>query len=259
MRSRGFGVEIECGVSSRHHNADEYHKRFEQRHGTGYDRYDDSFYDETYARMLVDDWCSRGLISAEWGELFGWDGTLIELRSPILKGPSGFKELRKVMNLLLDHGGYVTEEDGLHIHHDAPEFVRNQELVLALVESWYENNEHIYNLVHRDRVDGWASPAWHEHDVARLQEGSDYYNFGRKDLNINALRKHGSIEIRLHQGTLSFEEAEAWIRFGQAFINKIAAGKKAVVPTANTVELIQKLRVPQRVRPDLVKKMRVAA
>ena len=244
MRDRKFGVEIECG------------------HRTG---------NTARVRELLVREVAEGNIDRRWvrSGSVGSDGTLVEIRSPILAGKAGFSELRKVMKLLTDTGGYVTSYDGMHVHHDAPEFVGNLELTRELVRSWVANRKNIEKFVARDRWDNGACSAWSGESLNLLESAKKfgthreilttpdgytyekYFAYGRRDLNISALEEHGTVELRLHEGCLDFERAEAWIRFGQAFLNKVANGKKAVPECENYDELLRRLRVAQVARERL--------
>lgn len=205
IHERRFGVEIECGFGKRTQYAS---GRWEAAHD-----------------VLVG-LAEEGKCSPYWAEHAEHDGTLIEFKSPILQGKAGFKELHTVMNTLVAAGAYVTRYDGMHVHHDAPEFRDDMAAVARLVESWSANIEEIRKFVAPRRYGGGRQksvaencPPWDAHGVELVKEG--YKGMGRRDLNVNALDKHGTVEIRLCQGTLNPQFAEAWIRFGQAFLGKV--------------------------------------
>lgn len=244
MKNRRFGIEIECG----------------------FNRGQDRQASINECRGLLTDAGRKGDIDPYWGQHMGTDGTLIEARSPILAGREGFKEVHRVMNLLRSNGGYVTQSDGMHVHHDAPEFVNDVDAVIRLVKSWVENRHIIERFVARNRHTSAATPHWPETEVKRLEKftlplderiralnvrkgGSAYYGpneyvdrngyrvqiedfkqvgWNRRDLNIAALQEHGSIEIRLHEGCLDPVRAEAWLKFGQAFLNSVANRKNPI-------------------------------
>ena len=56
-------------------------------------------------------------------------------------------------------------------------------------------------------------------DVDRHLPGERY-----KALNVTCYPKYGTVEVRLHQGTLSAEKITAWVDFGQALIAWAKAG-----------------------------------
>lgn len=180
----------------------------------------------------------------------GHDGTEWEIKTPPLSGPNGFKKVKRFLEAILDRGAYVTDQDGLHVHHDAPEFIDNPAPVLALVENWNENQYEIMKMVKRNRNNRWACPSWSHYDVNVLRERLEVhdphaiYGFGRKNLNVSALRRHGTIEIRLHEGTLEYDEVLSWVRFGQSFIGKALDESENRVENEASVEtLLRKINV----------------
>src|SRR5512138_1933860 len=94
---RGFGVEIECG------------------HRDGCDHVRASMQSAGF-NMRSD--------YAHGGYNVGYDGSGVEVRTPILRGKEGFRELKRIFKHLNDEGCYVTTRDGMHVHHDAPELVQ---------------------------------------------------------------------------------------------------------------------------------------
>jgi hypothetical protein len=207
MNKRPFGVEIECGSN----------------------RY--SYYD---VEQLL---CDNGL--ENWAEMeVDCDGSGIEIRSPILVGRKGMNELEKVFNLLNENNFYTGREDGMHVHHDVSDL--DVEDIHRIAVSWYNNQNHIHTMVDRYRVENRWCPALRvsdlemiEREIAHKRSGTndnvlDYYHPNRvcyekyRALSLNARQYHDTIEIRLHEGTLNFERAKAWIQFGQTFISRIA-------------------------------------
>jgi len=173
------------------------------------------------------------------------DGSEIELGSRILQGKEGFDELKYVMDHFTKQGCYVTSSDGLHIHHDAPDYLDNQDAIIKLVDSWNDNRDAIYRMVNPDRWQRYACSAWEDSAVQRLKKGDGPGNFGRYDLNIRSLAKYGTIEIRLHEGTLDYSEAEAWIKFGQMFLNSVAKRKFRIPIDENSKMLLRRVKMPR--------------
>lgn len=241
MRNRAFGVEIEfaSGGKGRDLTMDLLRREIGISVTSSYTS------DPTYWRI-------------------GHDGSELELRTPILRGRKGFNALKDVMDCLLSNECYVTQSDGMHVHHDAPEFVNNIDNCIKLVSSWYNNRNLIYRFVDSYRVLGdegeessygyWACPKWQLQDVRSLKRNKMIPDYDRKELNLLALDEHGSIEIRLHEGTLNFEEAEAWIRFGQRFIDRVLAKKSSVKYEKNPETLLRKIKVSPNAQIPLLKK-----
>lgn len=195
---------------------------------------------------------------ANWD--IGRDGSDIELRSPILQGTKGFKELKKVMNALLKEGCSTTTTDGLHIHHDAPEFANSRENTILLVKSWYQNQDAIFKFVKSNRKNSWACGSWGINDIKQLEKdifhngGGFYGYYHRKSLNIDSLDDHGTIEIRLHEGTLNYDETEAWIKFGQKFLDSCIIRKNPIPKLSDEDLLLKRIRVARKTELALKEK-----
>jgi len=197
------------------------------------------------------------------------DGSEFELKSPILRGESGFQELKVVMTTLSRFCS-VTRSDGFHVHHDAPEFKQDLNLVKLLVKSWIQNQESIklFSAPYR-HGNYWACPEWTPGMLEVLEKQSepreleylryldDYGNlrfFDRNNLNIMSLVKHGTIEIRQHEGTLNYETAESWIRFGQKFLDSCVNRKNPIPDVEGAEDLLKRIRVTNRVNKFLTHK-----
>jgi hypothetical protein len=176
----------------------------------------------------------------------GEDGSGVELRSPILQGQSGLDELGEVMEYLKEIGGYVTKNDGMHVHHDASDFVGKRipvtdaddlvvwdaiegryverktrpghaqkaasAAVLRVLESYAENQRIIDRLVDPYRrkwavIEKTSLDSWKKNNVIRTGRHNVHYS------------RHGTFEFRQFEGCLDPAKAFAWIDFGQCFLN----------------------------------------
>lgn len=186
----------------------------------------------------------------------GHDGSEWEVKTPILSGSYGLRRVKNFLNLILDHGARVTEADGLHIHHDAPEFVNNRPLILNLVENWYRNQNSIIEMVHNRRNGRGACPRYSWSDLENVRRGN-YRYLGRKNLNINSLTRHGTIEVRLHEGTLDYEEVFSWLRFGQSFIAKALDEFDGSIPILGSPnEVMKRINISRNAARFMAKKMK---
>lgn len=214
---RRFGVEIECGFPGGVQAAAHLFRFRSDPYGRIYPRAD--------------------------GWKIGADGSGVELKTPPLKGEAGLRKVRQAMERLKNAGAFVTSKDGLHIHHDAREFVKNPQLAVKLARSWVNNLDQIHQLVHPDRTISGACPRWDEEYLRQLErwaEGRDSLYTRRHDLNLYALLKHGTIEIRLHEGTLDADVMEAWVKFGQRLIHEVASKPRVMRSTKkNLIERIK--------------------
>jgi hypothetical protein len=228
MNSRKFGVEIEFNS-----------------HGRGIQR----------TRELLN---SIGM--SHWADAIGYDGSDLEVRSPILSGYNGLQQLKYVLRTLQQSGGTTGTYDGLHIHHDAPEFVDNYDNTVRLVKSWVNNQDIIDGFVASRRRNNAACPKWNDQHVMRLENNKEsfMYNYDymgpRGALNIMSLREHGTIELRQHEGTLDYNAAEAWIRFGQRFIDSVVKRKRPISKVNNQEVLLNRIRISKNAKIFLIRK-----
>lgn len=234
MKNRRFGVEIEFGSGD--------------------------LGSDGVRRVLHNAFDRAGYRRWNLQQRIGWDGSELELRTPILRGKEGFDKLALVMNTLSDNGCYTTSDDGLHVHHDAPEFTHNIDNCIRLVKSWKANRHLIYKFVNSDRTydiyegEGayWACPGWSDEEISALERNREIPGWSRNDLNLLALREHGSIEIRLHEGTLDYPEAESWIKFGQRFIDRTL--KHAMRDSKDVSNLLKKVAISPTAEKKLLNK-----
>lgn len=165
------------------------------------------------------------------------DGSGLEVRTRPLPGDTGFAELRKGMRILRDAGGFVTRRDGMHVHFEAPDYHADDQAKERLAETWLNNVRHIHQFVDPyRRGQGYGRTIPDKHSTGR-----DY------DLN---LRGHNgiTIELRLHEGTLEYQRAANWLRFGNYLLDTVIGMDDPIPPCQNVAEFLRQLRVPSRVR-----------
>lgn len=219
--------------------------------------YDDNAGCETAASLLYD----HGF--HEWTDEIHPDGSGVEIPSPILRGREGLRELQQVMELLERNGFHTSASDGMHVHHDAPEWVEDDSLVAHTLELWEENLPMIHQFVAPNRRTSTMCASYKEPRYS--WEAEQWENFKKtKDptilrekfraLNICHLPYSGSLEIRLHEGTLDFQKAAAWIRFGQAFLNfALKTHKQGELVVCNSrTDLLNRARVSSTTRRRLM-------
>lgn len=222
LSERTFGVEIECGIP-RHPDRTEY----------SYGRAIELF------RNFEE--CGTWYVSS--------DGSGVEVQSPPLEGKEGLLALGRAFQLLIDDEAYVSASDGMHVHHGAEDYKRNPAKIIQLVRIWMANQDKINLLVSPMRRDYGACPNWRPKDFNTLLRQAkalspdaqfDGY-IGRKNLNVTAIGKHGTIEFRGHEGCLDLQTAADWIAFGQKFLDTTMAAEEDLPTVADPIEFIRAL------------------
>lgn len=197
----------------------------------------------------------------------GRDGSGVEVRSPILKGTSGLAWLKECMECLRENGGYVTNSDGMHVHHEGTPGYKsikfgtlqqtNLIACIRFIKSWRNNDEWIDKFVQPRRRDlPWACAKVYK-DAERIKavEKGEPFPGKYSDINLSPLNSSkGTIEIRLHEGTLDFEEAEAWIRLCQSLLDTAAKGTKPVPKQRSLNALLDLLIDSDEIKGRLVAK-----
>lgn len=220
MKNRAFGVEIECCGPSL--DVEDYVTHtYELLRENGF-RWDTSYDDSL-------------------------DESGVEVKSPILRGEEGIKDIHSVVSLLNREGYYVDNSCGLHVHHDAPEFLNNKVLVNRFIRSWMNNQQHIAALVSSERHENDYSELWYEEDVQEVfyqwETWGEMGHSKRGAFNLGSLLSHGSIEIRLHEGTLNANEIEHWIKLGNNLVDHIANAKGIIGKHSDPIRFLKRIGV----------------
>jgi len=169
-----------------------------------------------------------------------------EVVSPVLEGERGLAQAKKALDALNAAQARVDKRTGLHLHAFGGDLSAAE---IATVVRRYAKFE--------DEIDAWMAPSRRgdanrycrsvksflsRGEVTRkLASGSvrdvcDAFGTRYAKVNLEAWRRHRTIEFRQHGGTVESEKALAWIRFGLGFIEesrRVAAGTNtaALIPT----------------------------
>lgn len=206
----------------------------------------------------------------------GMDGSGVETRTQPLQGQEGFNALRDIFSCLTASGGIVSSLDGMHVHFECVDYANDLASLVRLVESWTNNAQHINAFVAPRRR---TRQPWTQQQLTELKNPKtrrEVYDarasmyrwvdnnkeatvadktrmFGRNSLNICPLsRVQKTIEIRLFQGCLDFDAAEAWIKFCQRFIDSCATRKKPIEGVKSCADLLGRLRMPGELKERLL-------
>lgn len=178
----------------------------------------------------------------------------MELVSPILRGEDGIRQLRIICGILSATKTIVNKTCGLHVHHDAADL--GIASIRRLAHNWANSQLAIDKVVAPSRR-GAANPTYcrplNSDDLQSIDMTSDKnrmgYGSGRyKTLNLCALQKHGTIEIRQHQGTVDFEKIAAWVQFGQKFIDWSAEGNTMPEDSDEIVGVMERINLQDSTR-----------
>jgi hypothetical protein len=102
-----------------------------------------------------------------------------------------------------------------------------------------------------------ACPSWNSIVLAELKNAPNWREsyYGRRNLNIQALSRHGTIELRAHEGTLDYESVFSWVRFGQAFIGSIVSGSGDII-SSSPRDLARKVNLSRNASRFMATKIR---
>lgn len=171
-------------------------------------------------------WFAKGDGSLVGHEPRGMIG--VEVVSPPL-GEDAEQQIRIACRVLRELGAVVTHACGTHIHHDANDL--SVGAIQRTARSWFNSQPMINGLVapSRRRGNTYCQPlVLAEVDRianVRTLEGMRRVSVARyRTLNLEAYGKHGTLEIRQHQGTLNAEKIVSWLRLGQAIIDTAKSG-----------------------------------
>ena len=161
------------------------------------------------------------------------DGSGNEIDSGVLKGERGIKQLKRIMDVIRDAGGWTSMSDGMHVHHGAWEFYQNHDLQVRLIRNWLNMENAIESIIAPYRRDDYGSCArqWNRYNAPTLATYTVPQSRGKLNLNnLHPSSNQGSnartIEFRSHEGSLHSEYAAAWVRMTQALIERTVEVKR---------------------------------
>jgi len=189
------------------------------------------------------------------------DGSELEISSPILVGKDGLEQVKGVMTCLRAAGCKTNRADGLHVHHDASDFREKPEMVIRAAESWLNNQDNITQFCATRRRGSYVCGDLTEdilNTMKQLRYGLNPWDVSGgkyRALNTSAISYHGTIEFRLHEGTLNFDIAAAWIAFGQAFLESVKRYKKPIPKFKEPGTLLKRMKLIEEQHELLMKKI----
>lgn len=160
-----------------------------------------------------------------------YDGSVsngAEVVSPILN-PARLNEAHKVTQALKTAGARVDRATGFHVHIGMNAF-NDRADIAKFTLNYYAMHHAIAALVAPSRLNNRYCAVLNR-DMAERQ--ADYtaggstgaFNGNRyTSLNLESMHRHGTVEIRLHQGTLNGVKAIAWSQFIAGMISATVDG-----------------------------------
>ncbi|NPV52245.1 MAG: amidoligase family protein [Firmicutes bacterium] len=205
MTNRAFGIEIEAYGVSQFELEDRLRQAGIQVRVEGYNHSTREHW------KIVSD-----------GSIQGPDS--FELVSPPLSGEEGLNQIRTVCRVLDEVGAKVNKSCGFHVHHSAADLT--PKALQALIGLYTRFQGALDEIVAKSR-------RGNNNTYCRALSNELYYRALRRDdlqgivccqdsryykLNLQAYLRHGTIEIRHHQGTVNADKIINWIRLTQAIV-----------------------------------------
>lgn len=156
------------------------------------------------------------------------DGSLynqgVEFDSPILQGDAGLEELANILQICNDNGAEIDHKCGLHVHIDLRD-LNKQELVrlfyiLRKVESvtrllvTEERNENQFCSASLTQISTNDRNGFDERVIAHCESMQRYSAY-----NFLSYYDHETVEVRLHHGTINYEEIRNWVLLHLAIVD----------------------------------------
>ena len=163
---------------------------------------------------------NQHIVNEKWTSVYDGSVRGAEVVSPILD-PIRLNEASTVARLLLGAGGKVDRTTGFHVHIGAAELTH--EHIAQWYINWNLHHDAIGVLVAPSRLNNRFCSALTEEatnrNAERIRNGniSDFNGDRYHSFNLQSFQRHGTLEIRLHQGTLNGAKAVAWAKFIDAF------------------------------------------
>jgi hypothetical protein len=158
----------------------------------------------------------------------GTRGVDAEAVSPILNDGS-LNESLTAARALLKAGATVNRQTGYHVHIGADHY--GNDGIAATVRNWYTAANAIGALVAKSRLNNHfcnhnLSEAVIDQWTESIRNGSIRNISGTRylSLNLDSYQRHGTVEFRLHHGTLNGKKIQAWAEFCEAIATYSTAG-----------------------------------
>lgn len=175
----------------------------------------------------------------------GTDSNTGEIVSPVLMGEAGIDTVKIVLATLRAVGGKASARCGIHIHAGGRDLTSNG--LQRLVKNYEQVQDEIYSWMPSRRATNQYSPKLRSSTLANLYQGVKVFKETGNDgglggkyagLNISPLARIGTVEFRMHQGSVDTNIIAPWIRFVVGFVDSQVDDEGIVQTTIGTNESV---------------------
>ena len=145
-----------------------------------------------------------------------------EVKSPHLTGMEGLDQLARVARILSEAGASVDRSCGMHVHIDARDFkaIQMRRILMLWVKhrralEWYASPDRRENHFCQPLPETMWEQCPKRGHIDNIIRTTIRRSGVRRDrqLNLCAYERHGTIECRLHEGTLDPDVIQSWVIF----------------------------------------------
>lgn len=187
-------------------------------------------------------------------------GKGIEINTRPANGDRLLRNIDTICEKIKEVKGYVNKTCGLHVHLDMKKtkYTGQRANIFRAFSSFEES---IHAMVSKDRRENrYCRP---------IPNGLNYEDFmgdRYRSLNVSALSKYGTMEVRLHQGTVDPQKIKTWVLFLLSFFRSFKKLKltdrqldeiRDMELRGKTSLLFQMIDLPMKYKKKLVKRIRL--
>jgi len=179
-------------------------------------------------------------------------GSGLELVSPIRTGKKGSKELKLAIDALKSAGARVNVTCGIHVHLDMRR--ESNKMVAEFAGIYFGIQTQLEWLVSKSRRGGrnnYCSPMrrsslTHIQDTLFVGDTRNEFNLSRYNhFNIMSILKHGTVELRMMNGSVNSKKVTAWVQLQQALANWAKSNMEVDSAVLSNVDELGQLTIEQ--------------
>jgi hypothetical protein len=179
-------------------------------------------------------------------------GSGLELVSPILTGKKGYKELKVAIDALKSAGARVNVTCGIHVHLDMRS--ESNKMIAEFAGIYFGIQTQLEWLVSKSRRGGrnnYCSPMRRSslsqiQDTLFVGDTRSEFNLSRYNhFNIMSILKHGTVELRMMNGSVNSKKVTAWVQLQQALANWAKSNMELDSAVLSNVDELGQLTIEQ--------------